>query len=85
MAVSEILDHESTSAPRRDIEQLSSDAGAQLLRALGVKGHEAELRSMPEKSWSLTKVGLARVVSSQSFECWASLTGPLTKACLEPC
>jgi hypothetical protein len=30
---------------RLDLEQLSSDAGAKLLRALGVKGHEAELRS----------------------------------------
>src|SRR6202011_4236507 len=29
----------------RDLEQLSSDAGAKLLRALGVKGHEEELRS----------------------------------------
>ena len=34
----------STSALRRDLEQLSSDAGAKLLRALGVKGYEAELR-----------------------------------------
>jgi len=43
--VADIADHEGTSALRRDLEQLSSDAGARLLRALGVNGHEAELRS----------------------------------------
>ena len=31
-----------TSVLRRELEQLSSDAGARLLRALGVKGHEPE-------------------------------------------
>jgi hypothetical protein len=44
LPITDITDHERTSAPRRDLEQLSNDAGAQLLRALGVKGHEAELR-----------------------------------------
>jgi TolB-like protein/Flp pilus assembly protein TadD len=43
-SVADIADHERTSALRRDLEQLSSDAGAKLLRALGVKGDEAELR-----------------------------------------
>ena len=43
--VADIADHERTSALRRDLEQLSSDAGAKLLRALGVKGEEAELRT----------------------------------------
>ena len=38
LPVADIADHEHTSAPRRDLEQLSSDAGAKLLRALGVKG-----------------------------------------------
>jgi hypothetical protein len=42
--VTDIADHEGTSALRRDLEQLSSVAGAKLLRALGVKGSEAELR-----------------------------------------
>jgi hypothetical protein len=42
--VADIADHERTWALRRDLEQLSSDAGAKLLRALGVKGDEAELR-----------------------------------------
>jgi predicted ATPase len=42
--IADIADHERTSALRRDLEQLSSDAGAKLLQALGVKGHEAELR-----------------------------------------
>ena len=44
LSVADIADHERTSALRRDLEQLSSDSGAKLLRALGVKGHEAELR-----------------------------------------
>ncbi len=44
LPVADISDHERTSAPRRDLEQLSSEAGAMLLRALGVKGHEEELR-----------------------------------------
>jgi predicted ATPase len=45
MPVADIADHERASALRRELEQLSSDAGAKLLRALGVKGHQAELRS----------------------------------------
>jgi serine/threonine protein kinase/tetratricopeptide (TPR) repeat protein len=43
--IADIADHEPTSAPRLNLEQLSSDAGAKLLRALGVEGHEEELRS----------------------------------------
>jgi serine/threonine protein kinase/tetratricopeptide (TPR) repeat protein len=43
--VADIADHERTSALRRDLDQLSSDAGAKLLRALGVKGDDGELRS----------------------------------------
>src|SRR6202040_3049012 len=43
-AVADIADHEGTSARRRDLEHLSSDAGAKLLRAQGIKGLEAELR-----------------------------------------
>ena len=42
--IADIADYERTSAPRRNLEQLSSDAGAKLLRALGVNGDEAELR-----------------------------------------
>jgi len=38
LLVADIADHERTSALRRDLEHLSSDAGAKLLRALGVKG-----------------------------------------------
>jgi tetratricopeptide (TPR) repeat protein len=44
MPVADIADHECTSALRRDLEHLSCDAGAQLLRALGVKGPEEELQ-----------------------------------------
>ena len=47
--VADIADHERTSALRRDLEQISSAAGANLLRALGVKGHEAELRSASDE------------------------------------
>jgi serine/threonine protein kinase len=47
--VADIADHERMSAIRRDLEQLSSTAGAQLLRALGVKGHETELRSASDE------------------------------------
>src|SRR5271163_1962159 len=47
--VADIADHEGASALRRDLEQLSSDAGAKLLRSLGVKGHEAELRSASDE------------------------------------
>jgi tetratricopeptide (TPR) repeat protein len=43
--VADIADHGRTSALRCNLEQLSSDAGAKLLRALGVKGDETELRS----------------------------------------
>ena len=49
MPVADIADHERTSAPRRDLEHLSSDAGAKLLRALGIKGHEPELRSASDE------------------------------------
>jgi serine/threonine protein kinase/predicted ATPase len=47
--VADIADHERTSALRHALEQLSSEAGAKLLRALGVKGHEAELRSASDE------------------------------------
>jgi serine/threonine protein kinase/predicted ATPase len=47
--VADIADHERTSAFRRDLEQLSSDAGAKLLRALEIKGDEGELRNASEE------------------------------------
>ena len=49
LPIADIADHERTSALRRDLEQLSSDAGAKLLRALGVEGHEEELRSASDE------------------------------------
>ena len=49
LPIADVADHERSSAPRRDLEQLSSDAGAKLLRALGVKGGEAELRSASDE------------------------------------
>src|ERR1700726_4412633 len=59
--VADIADHERTSALRRDLDQLSSDAGAKLLRALGVMGDEGELRSASNEfsghSLALTLLG----------------------------
>ena len=49
LPIADVADHERSSAPRRDLEQLSSDAGAKLLRALSVKGGEAELRSASDE------------------------------------
>jgi predicted ATPase len=49
LPVADLSDHEGTSAPRRHLEHLSSHAGAQLLRVLGVKGDEAELRSASDE------------------------------------
>jgi serine/threonine protein kinase/tetratricopeptide (TPR) repeat protein len=49
LPVADLADHAATSARRRDLEQLSSDAGEQLLRALGVNGSELELRSATEE------------------------------------
>src|SRR5262249_57137893 len=43
--VADIVDYERTSALRRELEQLSSDAGANLLRALRIRGDQAELRT----------------------------------------
>jgi hypothetical protein len=45
LPIADLADHEGTSALRRDLDQLSSDAGAKLLRALGVKGDEEKLQS----------------------------------------
>src|SRR6201985_2640118 len=47
--VADIADHERSSAQRRELEQLSSDAGAQLLRALSVKGDEEDLRAASDE------------------------------------
>jgi hypothetical protein len=41
LPLDDLGDHAGASARRRDLEQLSSEAGAKLLRALGVKGQEA--------------------------------------------
>jgi serine/threonine protein kinase len=44
LRIADIADHERTSALRRDLEHLSNDVGAKLLRALGVTGDEEKLR-----------------------------------------
>ena len=46
--VADLADHVDSSTPRRELEHLSSDSGARLLRVLGVKGPEAELRRASE-------------------------------------
>jgi hypothetical protein len=55
LPVADIANHERTSALRRDLEHLSSHAGAQLLQALGVKGEEAELRSASDQFAGLSR------------------------------
>ena len=59
--VTDLAEHEGTSALRRDLERLSSEAGAKLLRALCVKGNDAELRSASDEfnghSLALTLLG----------------------------
>jgi len=47
--IADIADHERTSALRRGLDQLSTDAGAKLLRALGVKRDQAQLRSASDQ------------------------------------
>jgi len=49
LPVDDLADHAGSSAPRRDLEHLSSEAGAMLLRALGAKGPETELRMASEE------------------------------------
>ena len=49
LPVADLADHERGSTPRRELEQLSSDAGAKLLRALGVNGDEEKLRSASDE------------------------------------
>ena len=49
LPVPDLADHERASALRLDLEHLSSDAGAKLLRALDVKGPEAELRNASDE------------------------------------
>ena len=47
--VADIADHERTSALRIDLEHLSRDAGAKLLRVLGVEGDEEKLRTASDE------------------------------------
>jgi serine/threonine protein kinase len=47
--VADLADFERTAAQRRELEQLSAVAGAELLRAVGVKGDEEKLRSASEE------------------------------------
>ena len=47
--IADIAEHEGSAVVNRDLEQLSSDAGANLLRALGFKGDELELRKASDE------------------------------------
>jgi hypothetical protein len=47
--VADIADHERTTALRRNLDHLSSDAGAKLLRSLGVRGDEEQLRTASDE------------------------------------
>ena len=49
LSVADIADHDRASALRLDLEHLSSEAGAKLLGALGVKGDDAELRKASDE------------------------------------
>jgi predicted ATPase len=49
LPVADIADHAHTSAPCRNLEQLSNKAGAQLLQALGVRGSQEELRTASDE------------------------------------
>jgi predicted ATPase len=49
LPVADLADQEGGSVLRLELEHLSSEAGAQLLQALGVKGPEAELRRASEE------------------------------------
>jgi predicted ATPase len=61
LAVADVAEYEGGSAWRRDLDHLSSEAGAQLLQALGVKGPKGELRSASDEfcghSLALTLLG----------------------------
>jgi predicted ATPase len=49
LPVADIADHEHSSALRRDLVHLSSDAGAKLLQSMGAKGNEADLRKASQE------------------------------------
>jgi hypothetical protein len=49
LAIADIAEHGRTSALRLDLERISSDAGARLLGALGVKGDEKRLRDASDE------------------------------------
>jgi len=49
LPIADIAEHEGASALRRELERLPSDAGAKLLRALGVKGREGDLRTASDE------------------------------------
>ncbi|MDQ1559802.1 MAG: hypothetical protein QOD32_2862 [Pyrinomonadaceae bacterium] len=61
VAITDLNSFESTTAPRIDLEHLSPEAGAQVLRAQGVKGTQAELEKASEEfgghSLALTLLG----------------------------
>jgi serine/threonine protein kinase/predicted ATPase len=82
--VADIADHERTSALRRNLEELSSDAGAKLLRALGVKGDETALRTASAEfsghCLALTLLGsYLNDAYDGDIRCRSEVTGRLTR------
>src|SRR5260221_4091954 len=81
--VADIADHERTSALRRNLEELSRDAGAKLLRALGVKGDETALRTASAEfsghCLALTLLGsYLNDAYDGDIRCLSEVTGRLT-------
>jgi hypothetical protein len=77
--VADIADHEGSSALRRDLEQLSSDGGAKLLRALGVKGDEADLRTASDHCLALTLLGSYRRLPWRHSSPRRSISAPCSR------
>ena len=74
LPVTDLADHERTSAPRHDLEHLRSEAGAKLLRALSVQGPEEELRNASDEfgghCLALTLLGSYLADAYQGDICW---------------
>src|SRR6202047_4894319 len=74
LPVTDLADHERTSALRHDLEHLRSEAGAKLLRALSVQGPEEELRNASDEfgghCLALTLLGSYLTDAYQGDICW---------------
>jgi hypothetical protein len=66
LVVTDLAQYEGSSALRRDLEHLSSEAGEKLLLALEVNGPESELRVASEESKDLKSAGGLRNFTGSS-------------------